>query len=137
MILLLTTVHYFHYVQNQFKTFRIATTPSWNNCYNITNVPTKLCQSQMKRISGPHHTSSSIYSQIRLTALSLQSWTKGWRQTDEIKQSRFFCGMFYSWYFAIFTKKCHNLAFGWTAGYSPSNPSISAIFWKFPNFLRS
>ena len=29
-----------------------------------------------------------------------------------------------------------NLAFGWSAGYSPSNPSISEIFLKFPNFLR-
>ena len=37
----------------------------------------------------------------------------------------------------FFTKKCQNLAFGWTAGYSPSNQSISGIFWKFPNFLRS
>ena len=35
----------------------------------------------------------------------------------------------------FFTKKCQNLAFGWKTGYSPSNPSISAIFWKFPNFL--
>ena len=37
----------------------------------------------------------------------------------------------------FFTKKCQNLAFGWRTGYSPSNPSISGIFWKFPNFLRS
>ena len=37
----------------------------------------------------------------------------------------------------FFTQKCQNLAFGRTAGYSPSNPSISAIFWKFSNFLRS
>ena len=37
----------------------------------------------------------------------------------------------------FFTKKRQNLALGWTAGYSPSNPSISGIFLKFPNFLRS
>ena len=37
----------------------------------------------------------------------------------------------------FFTEKRQNLAFGWTAGYSPSNPSISRIFLKFPNFLRS
>ena len=37
----------------------------------------------------------------------------------------------------LFTKKRQNLAFGWTAGYSPSNPSISGIFVKFSNFLRS
>ena len=37
----------------------------------------------------------------------------------------------------IFTKKYQNLVFGWTAGYSPSDPSISGIFVKCPNFLRS
>ena len=37
----------------------------------------------------------------------------------------------------FFTKKCQNLAFDWMTAYSPSNPSISGIFWKFPNFLRS
>ena len=36
----------------------------------------------------------------------------------------------------LFTEKRQNLAFGWTAGYSPSNRSISGIFLKFPNFLR-
>ena len=35
----------------------------------------------------------------------------------------------------FYTKKRENLACGCTAGYSPSNPSISGIFWKFPNFL--
>ena len=28
-----------------------------------------------------------------------------------------------------------NLAFGWTARYSPLNPSVSGIFLKFTNFL--
>ena len=37
----------------------------------------------------------------------------------------------------FFTKKCQNLALDLTAGYLPSNPSISGIFLKFPNFLRS
>ena len=37
----------------------------------------------------------------------------------------------------FFTKNRQNLALGWTAGYLPSNPSISGIFLKFPNFLRS
>ena len=37
----------------------------------------------------------------------------------------------------FFTKKPQNLAIGWTTEYSPSNPSISGIFLKFPNFLRS
>ena len=35
----------------------------------------------------------------------LQSWTKGWRQIGKIKQKRFFYGMFYSWFFAIFYQK--------------------------------
>ena len=37
----------------------------------------------------------------------------------------------------FFTKKRQNLAFGLTAGYSSSNPEISGIFLKFPNFLIS
>ena len=37
----------------------------------------------------------------------------------------------------IFTQKRQNLALGWTAGNSPSNPSISGIFFKFPNFRQS
>ena len=37
----------------------------------------------------------------------------------------------------FFTKKRRNLAIGWTAGYSPLNPSISGIFLKFTHFLRS
>ena len=39
--------------------------------------------------------------------------------------------------FVIFIKNRQNLVFGWTAGYAPSNLSISEIFLKFPNFLRS
>ena len=35
----------------------------------------------------------------------------------------------------LLIKKRQNLAFGWIAGYSPSNPSISGIFLKGPNFL--
>ena len=37
----------------------------------------------------------------------------------------------------FFTKKRHNLAFEWTTGNLPSNPSISGIFLKFPNLLGS
>ena len=36
-----------------------------------------------------------------------------------------------------FNKKHQQLAFEWTAGYLPSNPSISGIFFKFFNFIRS
>ena len=35
----------------------------------------------------------------------------------------------------FFTKKSQNLAFGWTAGQSPSNPSISETSLKFRNFF--
>ena len=34
----------------------------------------------------------------------------------------------------FFKEKRENLAFGWTAAYSPSNSNISGIFLKFPNF---
>ena len=37
----------------------------------------------------------------------------------------------------FFTKKHQNFTFGWTAGYLPSNPSVSEIFLKFPSFLKS
>ena len=66
---LLTTIHSFLYVQTHFRIFRRAITPSWNDFYGITNVPLKLYQTQMKRISGSYH---FISSQIRLTALSLR-----------------------------------------------------------------
>ena len=36
----------------------------------------------------------------------------------------------------FFTKKRQKVALGCAAGYSPSNPSISGIFFKFPNFLN-
>ena len=39
--------------------------------------------------------------------------------------------------FFLFTKKRQTLALGWPAEYFSSNPSISAIFIKFPNFLKS
>ena len=39
--------------------------------------------------------------------------------------------------FVIFSQKCQNLAFGLRARFSLSNPSISGISMKFPNFLRS
>ena len=59
---------------------------------------------------------------------AVQSWTEDWRQIHEIKQNRFFYGMLYSLFFAIFfAEKRQNVAFGWTAGYSPSNPSVSGI----------
>ena len=35
----------------------------------------------------------------------LQSWTNVSRQIHKLKQKRFFCGMFYSWVFAIFLRE--------------------------------
>ena len=40
-------------------------------------------------------------------------------------------------FFQPFTKTHQNLTFGGTAGYCPSNPSISRTYFKFPNFQRS
>ena len=37
----------------------------------------------------------------------------------------------------FFTVKRQNLSVGWTGRYLLSNPSISGIFLKLPNFLRS
>ena len=38
---------------------------------------------------------------------------------------------FTAYFLQFFTKKRQKLAFGWTAGHLPSNPSISGIFLKF------
>ena len=39
-------------------------------------------------------------------------------------------------YLRFYNKKRQKLALGWAAGFSPSSPSISGIFFRFPNFLR-
>ena len=51
----LTTIHRFHYVHIGFWILRIAIRPILNNYYNITNAPTRLHLSEMKRISGSHY----------------------------------------------------------------------------------
>ena len=45
--------------------------------------------------------------------------------------------MFFGWIFPIFYQNCQNLAFRLPAGYLRSVQSISVIFLKFINFLRS
>ena len=40
-----------------------------------------------------------------------QCWREGWRQVDEIKRNRFFCGMVYGWFFAIFYQKMSKFGF--------------------------
>ena len=52
----------------------------------------------------------------------LQSWTKGWRQIEEIKRNSFSMEWFAADFLQFFTNKYQNLAFGWTTGYSPSSP---------------
>ena len=68
----------------------------------------------------------------------VRSWTRVSKQIHEIEENRFFYEMFYRKIYETenFMKR-QNLAFGWAAGYSPSNPSISGVFLEFPNFLRS
>ena len=61
---------------------------------------------------------------------TLQSWTKGWRQIDKIKQNRFFYGMFYSKFFAIFYQEASKFGF-WLDGW------VLAIKFKyFRDFLE-
>ena len=55
----------------------------------------------------------------------------------KLNKIRFPIEWFKADFLQFFTKKSQNLAFGWMTGYSPSNPSISRILWKFRNFLRS
>lgn len=75
-----------------------------------------------------------LYTVLELLEQEVQSWTKVWGQSHELKQIRFFYGLFHDCFFATFYQKRQNLAYGWTGGYLPSNPRI---FLKFPTFLRS
>ena len=76
---LLTTVHYFLYVHIRFRTFKIAIKPNWNSYYNISNVPTTLYLSQMKRICGSHYfldllTKSDLLRYLLLRCAHLATW---------------------------------------------------------------
>ena len=64
---------------------------------------------------------------------ALQSWKRGYRQIHKFKQNRIFYRMFHSWFFAIFYQKASKSGF---RVYLPPNPSISGIFFKFPNFAN-
>ena len=74
---------------------------------------------------------------IELGIFELQSWTKRWSKFTKLSKIGFSMEYFTANLLQFFTEKRQNLAFGWTAGQSPSNPSIVGIFLKFPNFLRS
>ena len=75
--------------------------------------------------------------------LSVQSWTKGWRQIHKIKQNRFFYGMFYSWFFAIFYRKTSKPGFwagGWVHHHTQAFQRFSwnfLISWDLKSFSRS
>ena len=58
-------------------------------------------------------------------------------QFTKLSKIGFSMGCFTADFLRFFTEKRQNLAFGWTARYSPSDPSILGIFLKFTNFLRS
>ena len=51
----LATVHPFIYVHIGFWILTIAIRPNWNSYHNITNAPTSLHLSQIKRISDSHY----------------------------------------------------------------------------------
>ena len=72
--------------------------------------------------------------------MELQSWNLGQKVGDKftkLSKIGFSMECFTDDFLQFFNKKRQNLAFGWTAGYLPSKASISGIFLKFPNFLRS
>ena len=53
-----------------------------------------------------------------------QSWSKRWRQIHKIKQNRFFYGMFYSRFFAIFYRKTSKFGYrvdGWVLAIIPKH----------------
>ena len=78
--------------------------------------------------------SSPNFANVTVSPICLQSWTKCCKQIYETKQNRFLYGMFYSWFLRVFNK---NVKICFLGRYSPSNPSNSRTFLKFPNFLRS
>ena len=55
---------------------------------------------------------------------------KAWDKFTKLGKIGIFMKCFTADYLQFFTKKRQNLAFGWTAGYLPSNPSISGIFLR-------
>ena len=53
-----------------------------------------------------------------------------------LSQIGFSMEWFTAHFLRFFTKKRQNLAFGWQAGFSPSNPSILGIFFKISKFPK-
>ena len=66
-----------------------------------------------------------------------QSWAKGWRQIDEIKQNSFSMECFTADILRLFYQKMSKFGF-WLDGCALAIKSKHSMdFWKFPNFLRS
>ena len=84
--------------------------------------PEVFCKKRVLRnfakFTGKHLCQSLSFNKVA----GLQSWTKGWRQIHKIKQNRFFHGMFYSWFFPIFSQKTSKLGLwvdGWVLAIKP------------------
>ena len=58
-------------------------------------------------------------------------------QSTKLSKLDFSLECFTADFLQFFTKNRQNLALGWAAGCSPSNPGISGFFLKLPSFLRS
>ena len=56
---------------------------------------------------------------------------------ENITKVSFFMESFMAAFLLFFKEKHQNLSFCWTNRYSPSHPSISGIFLKCPNFVKS
>ena len=61
----------------------------------------------------------------------IQSWTKVGDKFTKFSKIGFSMKCFKADFLQFFTEKRQNLASAWTAGYSPSNRSVSEIFLKF------
>ena len=71
------------------------------------------CQILLTNLLGGWQSFSSYYSSFPFTQYGKesQSLTKGCRQIHEIKPNKYFCGMFYSCFFAIFYWKTSKFGF--------------------------
>ena len=110
----------------------------YRNCQNITLID------DLIQLSTVQKTKMLIFSKMFSFNLkdvwSTNTYNLGQRVVDKftkLSKIDFSVGMFLNWFFAIFYRKASKFGLwvdGWILG---SNPSISGIFLKFPNFLRS
>ena len=62
---------------------------------------------------------------------------KGREKFTKLSEMGFSMECFTAYFLQFLTKPRQNLTFGWTTGYSLSNPRTSEIFLKFSNILKS